>query len=62
MTVVDVEYEIYRCPCCAGYIVVRLQYPHYEPGCSVSLEHHKDIPDYVERDTRTAEVKTMEKR
>jgi len=62
MTVVDVEYEIYRCPCCVGYIVMRLQHARYESGDSVSLEHHKDIPDHIKKSVPTCKVQSMEKR
>ena len=62
MTVVDVEYELYHCPCCAGYIVVRLQYASSETGGSVSLEHHKDVPDYIKKGVITDKVLNIEKR
>jgi len=50
MTVVDVEHEVYRCPHCPGYIVVREQFPHYDAGCSISLEHYTVLPDWLKKE------------
>jgi len=47
MGLVDIEYDVYRCPHCEGVIVVRKQYPHFDMGCSVSVEHLEEVPDYL---------------
>lgn len=47
MAVVDVEYDIYKCPHCSGFIIIRKQYPYLDTGCSVSVEHLEELPDYL---------------
>lgn len=40
MTVVDIDYEVYSCPHCIGYLILRKQFPSdYMPGCSTTLKH-----------------------
>ena len=46
MGVVDVEHEVYKCPHCNGYIIIRKQFPHMDSGCSTLLIHSDKIPHY----------------
>ena len=48
MAIVDVEYDVYKCPHCLGFIEVRRQYPYTDYGCTVSLTHHPELPKYLE--------------
>ena len=56
MGLVSVEYEVYKCPHCRGYIIIRKQFPHLEPGCSISLMHYLELPDYL----KGQEIKELE--
>lgn len=47
MGVVEVFYEVYRCPHCGGFIVIREQYRCMEDGCSISVEHMVELPEYL---------------
>ena len=55
MTIVDVEYEIYKCPHCEGYLVIRMQFPSFDYGATASLEHWDEIPDYL-KDEEVLEI------
>ena len=46
MGLVDVEHEVYRCPHCNGYLIIRKQFPYDGPGCSTGLIHSEKIPHY----------------
>ena len=39
MAVVDVDYEVYKCPHCDGFIWLRRQFADAYGGCSTLLEH-----------------------
>jgi hypothetical protein len=59
MALVDVEYEVYKCLHCSGYLVIRVQYPYMEVGCSATLEHWKELPEWLDEPTR-ANISTIE--
>lgn len=61
MGIVDIEYEVYHCPCCTGYILMRLQYPHGEMGCSPSLEHYAELPGWLEKEALSDKIEKLEK-
>jgi hypothetical protein len=52
MAIVDVKYEVYKCPHCSGYLVIREQYPRDGIGCSISIEHCTELPDWLKQEIR----------
>ena len=58
MGVVDVEHEVYKCPHCSGYLIIRKQFPaDFSPGCSTSLIHSDKVPHYDGKFKEMKEVK-----
>lgn len=39
MGVVDIDYEVYKCPHCEGYIILGKQFPYDDYGCSTTILH-----------------------
>lgn len=47
MGIVSIEYEIYKCPHCVGFIVMREQYPRDGGWCSIGVRHLESIHEYL---------------
>jgi hypothetical protein len=54
MTIVDIEHEVFKCPHCLGYLIIREQYPYDGYGCSLSVEHSISLPEWLKKETRGA--------
>ena len=55
MSLIDTEYKLYKCPHCTGYVVVKMQFPHIDAGCFISLEHLSKFPDYLRKELEEIE-------
>lgn len=63
MAIVDVLYEAYKCPHCPGYLIIREQFPYDGAGCSISIEHYIELPDWLKQELKgvIGEIKTIPK-
>ncbi len=52
MTIVDIGYEVYKCPHCSGYLAIRMQCPYTKTGCSATLEHWRELPEWLDKSSR----------
>ncbi len=62
MVLVDVVHDVYHCPCCEGYIVLRTQYPYDGCGSSSSLEHYLNLPEWLKKEVGVDKIAHIEKR
>jgi len=60
MALVDVEYEVYNCPHCKGYIVLRKQFPLNDSGCIISVGHHSVLPKHITYEVHWSEIQNIE--